>query len=311
MKKLAALLTLLVLFLTGCGDAVSLEGEGDVAEGPAEQVAPEDMTIGLSLSTLNNPFFVSVQEGVEAAAEESGSTVQTVDAQDDSAKQQNDMSDLIQQNVDIILVNPVDSAAIETSIVSANDAGIPVITIDRSSDGGQVVSLVASNNVVGGEMAAEYIIEQVGEGANVVQLEGTPGASATNERGQGFENIASESLNVIDSQTANFNRAEGLTVMENLLQSHDDIQAVFSQNDEMALGAIEAITAAGLSDEIVVVGFDGTEDGLASIENGDLDASVAQQPQEMGRLAVETAYSYMAGETVEENVASPLELITQ
>lgn len=315
MKKFASLLTLLVLMLSACGNGVTVDGDNegntDDASEATETVAPEDMTIGLSLSTLNNPFFVSVQQGVEGVAKENNSTVKTVDAQDDSAKQQNDMSDLIQQGVDIILVNPVDSAAIESSIESANDAGIPVITIDRSSDGGKVVSLVASDNVAGGEMAANYIIDQLGENAKVVQLEGVPGASATNERGEGFNNVASESLDVLDSQTANFNRSEGLTVMENLLQSHDDIQAVFSQNDEMALGAVEAIEAAGLSDDIIVIGFDGTDDGLASVEAGDLSATIAQQPEEMGKIAVQTAYDYLAGKDVEANVASPLELKTK
>ena len=156
---------------------------------------------------------------------------------------------------------------------------------------------------------ANFIIDKVGKGAKVDELEGVPGASASRERGKGFMNIAEESLNVIDSQTANFDRAEGLTVMENMLQAHADIQAVFAQNDEMALGAIEAIEAAGLTGKIQVVGFDGTEDGVDAVEEGKMSATVAQQPEEMGRLALQAAFDFFAGKEVDAYIPSPLELV--
>lgn len=271
--------------------------------------AQDDIKIGLAISTTNNPFFVDLQEGVIAAAEEIGATVQVVDAQDDASAQLNGMDDLITQGVDIILINPVDSDAVVPAIEAANEAGIPVITIDRSANGGEVVTLVASNNIEGGEMAANFIIEQLGENAKVIQLEGVPGASAANERGEGFANGAEGKLEILASQTANFNRAEGLTVMENLLQAHPDVQAVFAQNDEMALGAIEAIEAAGLED-IIVVGFDGNDDGLQAVRDGRLTATIAQQPFEMGRIAVEAAIAHLNGEEVEASVSSPLSLLT-
>lgn len=309
MKKLFGLLTIFTIFLLGACGSATLEGEQSDESKKVAEISPDEMTIGLSISTLNNPFFGQLQEGVEDKAEENGTTVRTVDAQDDTATQINGIDDLIQQGVDVLLINPVDSDAITPAIESANAAGIPVITLDRSSEGGEVVTLIASDNIQGGEMAAEHIVELVGENAKVVQLEGTPGASAANERGEGFNNVANEKLDVVDSQSANFSRSEGLTVMENLLQSNSDIDAVFAQNDEMALGAIEAIEAAGLED-IVVIGFDGNEDALAQIEEGRLDATVAQQPYEMGSLAVQAAYDYVSGEDVESVISSPLELMT-
>lgn len=311
MKKLVALFSASALFLGACG-TTGLEGDntGESNDEGVESVTRDEMIVGLSVSTLNNPFFVSLEEGVVGAAEAEGTDVRTVDAQDDTAKQLNDINDLIQQGVDVLLINPVDSAAIEPAIESANAAGIPVITLDRSSEGGEVVTLVASDNVEGGEIAAQRIIDLVGEGAVTVQLEGVPGASATRERGEGFMNVAEEGLDVVDSQTANFNRSEGLTVMENMLQSNSDISAIFAQNDEMALGALEAIEAAGLAEDIIVVGFDGTEDALAAIEEGRMDATVAQQPDEMGRIAMETAYEYFDEADIDEYIASPLELIT-
>lgn len=308
MKKLLSLATA-ALFLVGCEQAFTLEGEDANVQEVMEK-SPSELVVGVSISTLNNPFFVSLEEGINNLAEENGTKIKSLDAQNDTAKQTNDVDDLIQQGVDILLINPVDSSAITPAVESANAKGIPVITIDRSSESGKILALVASDNVEGGEMAAEYIKQISGENIETVQLEGVPGASASRERGKGFMNIAEESLNVIDSQTANFDRAEGLTVMENMLQANPSIKAVFAQNDEMALGAIEAIKAAGLSGSIQVVGFDGTEDGINSVKAGVLSATVAQQPEEMGRLALQAAFDHFAGITIDEYIPSPLELIT-
>ncbi|MBG9982387.1 ribose ABC transporter substrate-binding protein RbsB [Aerococcaceae bacterium DSM 111020] len=312
MKKKNLLLILLfglVIILAGCGQT-GLEGEN--AGNSDDQVAEksiDELKIGLSISTTNNPFFVNLRDGVLETAKEKGMEVVVVDAQDDTSVQLNGMEDLIQQQVDIILVNPVDSDAITPAVESANSAGIPVMTIDRSSAGGDVVSLIASDNVKGGEMAANFIVEELDENAKVIELEGIPGASAANERGEGFNNIAQDKLEVLDSQTANFNRAEGLTVMENMLQAHPDIEAVFAQNDEMALGAIEAIEAAGKLGEILVVGFDGNEDAIKSVEDGKLGATIAQQPYEMGKISIEAVEKLFSGEQVDENIPSPLELV--
>lgn len=309
MKKLFSVVAAAGMFLAGCG-AATLDGDNAGEAGPVEEKDASELVIGVSISTLNNPFFISLDEGIKELADEQGTQVKSVDAQNDTAKQTNDIDDLIQQNVDILLINPVDSSAIAPAVESANAAGIPVITIDRSSDGGEIVTLVASDNVEGGEIAAKYITEISGDDAKTIQLEGVPGASAARERGQGFMNVAEETLNLLDSQTANFDRAEGLTVMENMLQANPEIQAVFAQNDEMALGAIEAVESAGLSGEVQIVGFDGTEDGMKAVEEGTLSATVAQQPKEMGRLAMQAAYDYFAGETIPDYIASPLELIT-
>ncbi|MBM6615161.1 D-ribose ABC transporter substrate-binding protein [Desemzia sp. RIT804] len=310
MKKLVSFFVAGLLLVSGCG-AATLEGENTNTDTAVEEKDASELVVGVSVSTLSNPFFVSLEEGIQNLADENDTEIRAVDAQDDSAKQINDIDDLIQQGVDILLINPVDSSAITPAVESANTAGIPVIMMDRSSDSGDVVTLIASDNIAGGEMAAEYIKEISGEQAKTVQLEGVPGASATRERGEGFLNIAEVSLDVLDSQTANFDRAEGLTVMENLLQAHSDIQAVFAQNDEMALGAIEAIESAGLSDEIQVVGFDGTEDGVNAVKDGRLSATIAQQPEEMGKLSLQAAYDFFAGEDVPAKIDSPLELVTE
>lgn len=269
----------------------------------------DTLTIGLSISTLNNPFFVTLSENAEAKAKELGVKTTIVDAQDNASKQASDIEDLIQQNVDLIIINPVDSVAVATAVESANALNIPVITVDRSSEGGEVVSHIASDNVAGGKLAGEYITELVGEGAKVVELEGVAGSSAARDRGQGFNEAVTGILDVVAKQTANFNRSEGLTVMENILQSNPDVTAVFAHNDEMALGAQEAISASGK--KIVVVGFDATDDAVAAVKAGSLAATVAQKPDEIGKIAMETAIAYLNGETVEKVIPVNLELITK
>lgn len=275
----------------------------------SSESSSDTLTIGLSISTLNNPFFVTLSENAEAKAKELGVKTTIVDAQDNASKQASDIEDLIQQNVDLIIINPVDSVAVATAVESANALNIPVITVDRSSEGGQVVSHIASDNVAGGKLAGEYITELVGEGAKVVELEGVAGSSAARDRGQGFNEAVTGILDVVAKQTANFNRSEGLTVMENILQSNPDVTAVFAHNDEMALGAQEAISASGK--KIVVVGFDATDDAVAAVKAGSLAATVAQKPDEIGKIAMETAIAYLNGETVEEVIPVNLELITK
>ncbi|GEN52700.1 ribose ABC transporter substrate-binding protein RbsB [Halobacillus faecis] len=304
MKKLVVLLMSLSLVFLG---ACSLQPP-EWAK-PKGDKNPDDIKIGLSVSTLNNPFFVSMKEGVENEAEAQGMEVVVVDAQNDAAKQINDVEDLIQQGVDVLLINPTDSSAISTAVQSANSLGIPVVTLDRSAEKGEVATLVSSDNEKGGEMAGEYLVEQLGEGAKVAELEGVPGASATRERGAGFHNIADEKLDVVAKQTANFDRTEGLTTMENIIQGNPDIEAVFAHNDEMALGAYQAIQSSGR--DVLVVGFDGNDDAISSIQNGNLSATVAQQPEEIGKLAVQAGADVLQGEEVEDTIPVPLKLVTQ
>jgi len=270
----------------------------------------EGAVYGLSISTLNNPFFVTLKEGAEAKAAELGVKLVIVDSQDDPAKEAVNMEDLIQQRVDAILVNPTDSDAIVPSIMKANAAKIPVLTIDRGAAGGEIVAHIASDNVAGGEMAAEFLVEAIGGSGKVVELEGIAGTSAARDRGEGFNAVVGEisGIVVVARQTANFNRAEGLTVFENILQAQPEIDGVFAHNDEMILGAIEAAKAAGRTD-IVFVGFDAVDDAVAAVQDGSLAATVAQQPYMIGALGVETAYKHMEGESVSASIPVDLALV--
>ena len=302
MKKLLTIIAAMVLvigLIAGCGSNSSNVGDGDKKQG----------TIGFSVSTLNNPFFVSLKDGVEKQAKELGLKVKIVDAQNDPAKQANDVADLLESGVSILIVNPVDSAAIATSVEAANAKNIPVITVDRSTDKGKVVAHIASDNVKGGEMAAQLIVDKLGNGAKVAEIEGIPGASATRERGQGFHNVADTSLNVVAKQSADFDRTKGLNVSTNILQANPDVKAIFAHNDEMALGAIQAAKSAGK--QIFIVGFDGTEDAQKAVQDGTLAATVAQQPELMGKTAVDTAAKVIKGEQVDSKIPVELKVVTK
>ncbi len=291
-----------------------LNGETVEASIPVGLRLVQKLTLGLSLSTLNNPFFVTLRDGAQAAADALGTvTLVVVDSQDDPATEAANIQDLIAQGVDAILVNPTDADAIVPSILAANEAGIPVFTIDRGASGGEVVSHIASDNVAGGRMAGEFLCNALGGTGKVVELEGIAGTSAARDRGAGFNAYLSESctgLEVVSRQTANFNRAEGLDVFTNILQAESEINGVFAHNDEMILGAIEAATAAG-REGIVFVGFDAVDDAVAAVEAGTLAATVAQQPDLMGDLGVKTAVSYLGGQEVAASIPVDLALVTK
>ncbi|MDQ0063232.1 ribose ABC transporter substrate-binding protein RbsB [Paenibacillus harenae] len=304
-----SLLLAAVVMLSACSTGTNTD---TTEEAGGNQAADGKVKIGLSISTQNNPFFVTLKEGAEKAAAEAGAELIVVDAQDDTAKQISGIEDLIQKKVDVILINPTDGDAVVTAVEAANDANIPVITVDRAANGGTVVSHIASDNVKGGQMAGDYILEALGGKGNIVELQGTAGTSAARDRGEGFHKSVDdkEGVKVASSQPADFDRAKGLSVMENILQSNSDIQAVFAHNDEMALGALQAIEAAGKKD-IIVVGFDATADAVSAVNAGTLAATVAQKPEAIGQKAIETAVKVAGGEAVEAAIPVELELVTK
>ncbi|AEY01264.1 D-ribose transporter subunit RbsB [Oceanimonas sp. GK1] len=268
-------------------------------------------TLALVISTLNNPFFVTMKEGAEQKAAELGYNLIVLDSQNDPAKELANVEDLSVRGAKVLLINPTDSDAVANAIRLANRANLPVLTLDRAASRGEVVSHIASDNVAGGKMAGDFIAEQVGADARVIQLEGIAGTSAARERGEGFAQAMSEhGLTLMASQPADFDRTKGLNVMENLLTGNPDVQAVFAQNDEMALGALRALQAAN-KQEVLIVGFDGTEDGIKAVQGGRLAATIAQQPGEIGAIAVETAVRVLNGETVADHIPVPLQVISK
>ncbi|MFJ5836030.1 substrate-binding domain-containing protein [Streptomyces shenzhenensis] len=268
--------------------------------------------VGLSLSTLNNPFFVQIRAGAQAEAERQGVDLTVTDAQNDASQQANQLQNFTSSRLGAIIVNPVDSDAASNSVQAADRAKIPVIAVDRGVNNARTDALVASDNVAGGELAARTIAEQLGGNGKIVILQGQAGTSAARERAAGFAAglKAYPGIQVVAQQPADFDRTKGLDVMSNLLQAHPDVQGVIAANDEMALGAIKALGAkAGRA--VPVVGFDGTPDGLTAVKNGTLYASVAQQPTQLGKIAVDNALKALQGKKIDETVKVPVKVVTK
>ena len=307
MKKLVlsfVLLAALVFNLTAC------QSQPAATEEPAAEEAAGAAKIGLVVSTLNNPFFVSLKEGAEQKAKDMGMELVVLDSQNDPAQELANVEDLLTQGVSLILINPTDSDAVGNAIIAANNKNVPVVTLDRGANQGEVVSHIASDNVAGGVMAGEHIVSLLGGKGKVVELEGIAGTSAARDSGQGFNDaIAGTEIEVVAKQVADFDRTQGLSVMENILQAQPEIDAVFAHNDEMALGAQKAIEASGR--EIIIVGFDATDDAVAAVKEGKMSATVAQQPSLIGELGVETAKKILDGESVEDFVPVDLQLVTE
>ncbi|WP_287492903.1 substrate-binding domain-containing protein [Sellimonas sp.] len=307
-KKVVTMLLagLMTVALAAC----SVEGEssGSGGGGNSSTNDGEVGKVGFSISTLNNPFFVSMADGAEAKAEEMGIDLTVVDAGNDTAKQSSDIEDLIATGIEVLIVNPEDSASVAPAVSNAISQGIKVIAVDRTVDGADVDCYIGTDNVAAGELAGNYLVDHLESGDQIAILEGIPGASSAIDRDEGFHNAVDGKLEVVSSQTANYDRAEGLTVTENVLQANPDIKAILAANDEMALGAIEAVEAAGKEPgkDILVTGFDAGDDAIQSVKDGKMLFTVEQQTTEMGQMAVESAEKMMKGEEVDSNI--PIEV---
>jgi len=279
-------------------------------------------TVALVLKTLNNPFFIDMQKGAESAAKELGIDlmVQAAEREVDVEKQMQIIENLIQRKVSAICVAPSGSKEIVPAIVKANEAGIPVLIVDTRVDkkalaesGGITLTFIGSDNRDGGRIAGEYIAKRLGGKGNVAILEGIPGHETGDARLSGFHEAIEKykGIKVVASQTANWERDQGFNVFQNILQAHPDVQGLFACNDMMALGAVEAISSAQKKHRIVVVGFDAISDSRAAILNDEMDGSIAQHPEEMGRLSVEYAYRAIKGEKIPSEIPVRIELVTK
>lgn len=269
-------------------------------------------TVGFAVSTLANPFFVTMKEGGEDMAEDLGLDFIVLDAQDSPEKQYSQIMDLITRNVDVLIVNPVDSDAVVSAVLEANAAGIPVITVTRPSNGGAVEQHLDIDNKEAGMLAGEALAAALNGEGKVAILEGIPGAPSAADRQAGFLEVVEQypGIEVVTSLTANYSREEGSNVSEDILQGNPELDAIYAHNDEMALGALRAADAAGRLEEIKIFGIDAVDDALNAILNGEMVATVQQQPYLQMQEAVKAAQRIINGKDVEAVVIIPLKLIT-
>ena len=295
--------TLLCTSLTACNrDSGGTDAAGDSA----------NKSITFALSTQANSFMVQMREGAQKKADELGLTINFQDASDDSATQANQLANAAATGAGAVIVNPTDSDAMAPAVKQLTDAKIPVVAVDRAVNNAEVSSYIASDNVGGGKQAAKALSEAINGEGEILVLQGKTGSSASRERGQGFEEGLKDSPNikVVAKQTAEFERVKGLDVTTNLLQAHPNVKAIFAENDEMALGAIEALGDKAGKD-VIVVGFDGVEDALKAIKEGTMYASIAQQPADMAAQAVVEASKLLKGESATKEMQVDVVTVTK
>jgi len=277
--------------------------------------------VALVCKTLNSPFFLDMKRGAEEAAEDLNLdlVVQAPERELDVEKQMQIVENLIQTRVQVLCLTPSGSRELVPAIAKANKAGIPVIIVDTQLDEAtlkaekaQVLSFIGSDNYDGGRLAGQHVASLFTNSAQVALLEGIPGHETADSRLRGFRDAVKDAghIEIVASQTANFERDQGFNVTQNLLQAHQEIDAIFAANDLMALGAIEAVAAADLTGKIKIIGFDAIDESRTEIAAMRMEASVAQNPAEMGRLAMANAAKALRGEVLPPFIPVKIELIT-
>lgn len=309
----AVVLLLCVSLLAGCGGQTS-QSSGDSQDEQNQQSSGEQGSIKIAVvvKALNSDFWKIVEAGAKAAGKDLGVEVEVLGPSAETAvsEQVAMIEDQITKKVSALAVAPSQPASAIPVFEQAKAANIPVVLIDTDADWADKVSFVGTGNYEGGKLAGEFLAQKLGKGGKVVILRGAMGDHTHDERTNGaVEVLKANGLEILDIQPANSERGLGMTVMENMLQAHPDIQGVFATNDEMALGALRAIQAA--KKEIIVVGFDGSPDALKSIAAGELTATVAQSPYNIGYKGVEAAVKAAKGEQVEKRIDTGTYVITK
>ena len=311
MKKMVALAlaVLLVFGLAACGAPAAPASPANGGGGDGDRIV-----VGYAALNLSNEFIRTLSDALEQRGEELGVDVITVDAQDVIERQVAAVEDFIAMGVDVIILNPIDAEALNPSVDLAYEAGIPLILVNTFTTNENYVSYVGSSNIVSGRIQGEFLAEEFAgqDDIYVVILRGVLGHSAEIERFEGLSEtfLHLPGINILADQTGNWSREEGMRIMEDWLQRYPRIDVLASHNDEMALGALEAIMAAGRLDDILVVGIDAIADALTSVANGEMSATVFQDAAGQGSSAIEVAVRAARGETVNREYDIPFVLVT-
>lgn len=309
MKKMAA--TAMVFAVAG----TSSLGSATVfaAEETAEKVAgAEGLSIGATYYTLQTEFCMRMDNAAQKWAEDNGVKYKSYDGNNDAAKQLEQVETMIADGVDAIILNPQDADACSACVDAAVEAGIPIVGVNTMVNNDNLTAYVGSQDVSAGEDIMKYMIDYMEKDAfNIVVIEGPMGQSAQLQRIEGISNILKDypDIEILAQNTANWSRSEAMTLMETWITTYgDEIDAVVSENDEMALGAREAIEAAGM--DIPCIGIDGITDAVAAVENGKMIASDFQNAEGQITGALETAVKSVNGEEYEKELWIPFEMIT-
>lgn len=298
LNKILALIVVIAMMaamMVGCGAKDEKDG----------------FTFGATYWTMNNPYFIALEDGIRATVEADGHQLISYDPQGDVTTQISQIEDLIAQDVDLIFLNPADWEGVRPALDAAEKAGIPIVVVDTPVyDSDMVLSTVWSDNYKAGQLCAEDLIAKCDSG-NIIILD-LPTDKSASERYQGFYDTitANGNFTILDTHNGEGDTAASLPVMEDMIQAYgDDIDVVFAINDPSAIGAIAALEAAGMIDDVMVYSVDGSPDGKAMIESGKLEGTAAQFPEEMGKLAVQHAYDALAGKEIPVEVFVDVEMV--
>lgn len=272
-------------------------------------------TIALVPKAMDSEFWLAVGAGAREAAAARGDVTLSIVAPDREInidQQVSILEDQLRRGVRVLIVAPTGSAQVIPVLEQAASRKIPVILVDTDAPFAGKASYIGTDNRAGGALAARHIISTIKEGA-VALIHGVPGNQSQDDRAAGFEDAlrSAPGVTIAARQPANSERALGMTVMENILTAHPGLKAVFATNDQMALGAMEAVDARGLGGKIAIVGFDATQEAVRAIQEGKMSASVAQRPAEMGRRSVQAALAIVDGKKVEPRIDTGTELVTK
>jgi ribose transport system substrate-binding protein len=304
MRKLFCLIFLSVIFAAqlGCDQANTNSTNGSQTSAKKR--------IGVTLLTREDDFYRELESGLKETAAKNNFDLIIQSGDKDLSRQQSQIDNFIVQKVDAIIVCPTDTQGIAPAIEKANAANIPVFTADIASGGGKVVSHVASDNVAGGRLAAEYIAKAIGD-AGKIGIIGQPEVQSVVDRETGFKNEIAKHSGIQLAPTLNGGgvRDRALKAADDLIQGNPDLKAIFCINDETALGALSAAEARGKKD-LIIVGYDAAAEAVAKIMAGTvLKADVAQQPRDIGAKTIEAIARHFRGETVEAKVAVPVKIV--
>lgn len=289
--------------LIGCGQTSEKE----------QSSGEKKLTVGVTMLSMQNEFIVKVSDEIDKKAQELGVELVTVDAERSALKQIEQVESFIAQKVDVIIMNPCEVEASSPAVTKALAANIPIINVN-SATSAKPTAFVGSDDVESGRIAMKFIAEKLGGKGNVFMMHGFMGQAAQIQREQGAREILKQypNLKLVAHQTGEWDRAKSMSLMENWIQSYGkDINAVFAQNDEMGMGAVNALTAAGLKDKVIVVSIDAIPDALQAVKKGTLDATVFQNAEQQGAKAIETAVKIAKGQAFEKEVLIPFQLVTK
>ncbi len=304
----------MLLVVAGCSR--SDDGKSTIPAGntPAGEHSVEHGRIAVVVSTLNNPWFVKLAESAKQRAEELGHEAVVFDSQNDVSIEASTFENVLASGYDAILFNPTDADASISNVTRAKEKGVPVFCIDREINASDLAAAqILSDNYSGCVEMGQYFVDVVGEDGAYAELLGIVGDNNTWNRSKGFHSVVDRfgGLKMVAQQPADFDRTKGMDVMESILQAHPDIDAVFCGNDAMALGAYQAVEAAGKRADIRVFGFDGAEDAVQSIAEGKIQATAMQFPKKMAQMAAEFADQWLQGKRdFEQKIPVAVELVT-